>query len=102
MVALIRLRHEHLNANLKAGEVLDTDPVWATVFDILSKRGGNATHDVAVSVRVKDMLDRRRDEWLRRVHNQKDHKRLLQVRRRCHGRFARAGHRKRLGNVHLP
>jgi hypothetical protein len=25
-------------------------------------------------VRIKDMPDRRRDEWLRRVHNQKDHK----------------------------
>jgi hypothetical protein len=59
---------------MKAGEVLDTDPVWAMLFDILSKRGGNATHDPAVAVRIKDMLDRRRDEWLRRVHNQKDHK----------------------------
>ena len=74
MVALMRLWDDHLNANMKAGEVLDTDPVWATVFDILSKRGGNATHDAAVAVRIKDMLDRRRDEWLRRVHNQKDHK----------------------------
>ena len=74
MVALMRLWDDHLNANMKAGEVLDTDPVWAKVFDILSKRGGNATHDAAVVVRIKDMLDRRRDEWLRRVHNQKDHK----------------------------
>ena len=48
--------------------------MWAKLFDILSKRGGNATHDAAVAVRIKDMLDRRRDEWLRRVHNQKDHK----------------------------
>jgi hypothetical protein len=74
MVALIRLWDDHLNANMKAGEVLDTDPVWAKVFDILGSRGGNATHDAAVAVRIKDMLDRRRDEWLRRVHNQKDHK----------------------------
>ena len=27
-----------------------------------------------MSGRIKDMLDRRRDEWLSRVHNQKDHK----------------------------
>ena len=74
MVALMRLWDDHLNANMKAGEVLDTDPLWVEVFDILSKRGGNATHDAAVAVRIKDMLDRRRDEWLRRVHNQKDHK----------------------------
>lgn len=74
MVALTRLWDDHLNANMNAGEVLDTDPVWAKLSDILSKRGGNATHDPAVAARIKDMLDRRRDEWLSRVHNQKDHK----------------------------
>ena len=73
MVALMRLLDDHLNANLQAGEVADTDPFWAKVSDILSERGGNATHDSAVTARIKDMLDRRRDEWLRRVHNQKDH-----------------------------
>ncbi len=74
MVGLMRLLDDHLNANLKAGEVLDTDPTWAQVFDLLSKRGENATHDSVVGARIKDMLDRRRDEWLKRVHNQKDHK----------------------------
>jgi len=74
MVALMRLMDDHLNANLKAGEVADNDAVWAKVFDVLSKRGGNATHVPTVAVRIKDMLDRRRDEWLSRVHNQKDHK----------------------------
>jgi hypothetical protein len=74
MVGLMRLMDEHLNANLKAGEVQDTDPVWAAVFDMLSERGVNATHDATVGVRIRDMLDRRRDEWLQRVHNQKDHK----------------------------
>jgi len=73
-VALMRLWDDHLNANMKAGEVLDTDPAWIKLFDILSKRGGNATHDAEVTSRIKDMLDRRRDEWLRRVHSQKDHK----------------------------
>lgn len=74
MVGLMRLLDDHLNANLKAGEVFDTDPTWAQVFDLLSKRGENATHDAMVGARIKDMLDRRRDEWLKRVHNQKDHK----------------------------
>ena len=74
MVGLMRLADAHLNGNLKAGEVADADPVWAQVFDVLSKRGGNATHDPAVEVRIRDMLVRRRDEWLSRVHNQKDHK----------------------------
>jgi hypothetical protein len=74
MVGLMRLLDDHLNANLKAGKVLDTDPTWAQVFDLLSKRGENATHDSVVGARIKDMLDRRRDEWLKRVHNQKDHK----------------------------
>lgn len=74
MVGLMRLLDEHLNANLKAGEVLDTDPVWGQVFDQLIKRGVNATQDASVGTRIKEMLDRRRDEWLQRVHNQKDHK----------------------------
>lgn len=74
MAALMRLLDDHLNGNLMAGEVADTDAVWAKVFDVLSARGGNATHDPAVATRIREMLDRRRDEWLRRVHNQKDHK----------------------------
>jgi len=74
MVGLMRLWDEHLNANLKAGEVADTDTKWAAVFDLLAKRGENATHDPAVATRIRDMLDRRRDEWLARVHNQRDHK----------------------------
>ncbi|EXI92855.1 MAG: hypothetical protein AW12_00335 [Candidatus Accumulibacter sp. BA-94] len=74
MVGLMRLWDDHLNANLKAGEVADTDLLWAKVFDLLTRRGGNATHDPAVASRMKEMLDRRRDEWLRRVHNQKDHR----------------------------
>lgn len=74
MVGLMRLSDDHLNANLKAGEVADTDLLWAKVFDVLTRRGGNATHDPAVASRIKEMLDRRRDEWLRRVHNQKDHR----------------------------
>ena len=74
MIGLMRLWDDHLNANLKAGEVLDTDPLWARVFDCLSQRGENATHDATVATRIKDMLDRRRDEWLKRVHNQIDHR----------------------------
>jgi Helicase conserved C-terminal domain len=74
MVGLMRLGDDHLNANLKAGEVTDADPVWAGVFDVLRQRGGDATHDPAVTARIKDMLERRRDEWLRRVHGQQDHR----------------------------
>lgn len=74
MVSLMRLLEDRLNANMKAGEVTDTDQLWARVFDVLIERGGNATHDPAVASRIKEMLNRRRDEWLRRVHNQKDHR----------------------------
>lgn len=73
MVGLMRLWDAHLNANLNAGQVADTDPVWSSVVDLLAARGGNATQDAGVSARIRDMFDRRRDEWLRRVHNQKDH-----------------------------
>jgi hypothetical protein len=74
MVGLMRLWDDHLNGNLNAGEVVDADLLWAKVSDLLIKRGINASHAPAVGARIKDMLDRRRDEWLRRVHNQKDHR----------------------------
>jgi Helicase conserved C-terminal domain len=74
MVGMMRLWDEHLNANAAAGQVQDNDPIWQEVTSLLSQRGLNATHDKDVEVRIKDMLARRRDEWLQRVHNQKDHK----------------------------
>jgi hypothetical protein len=74
MVALMRLWKEQLNANMKAGSLEDTEPLMPVVFDGLARRAENATHDAAVGHRVRDMLDRRRDEWLSRVHNQKDHR----------------------------
>jgi len=74
MVALMRLWDARMNGNLKAGELQDTDPLMPKVFAQLESRSENATQDAAVAQRMKDMLDRRRDEWLRRVHNQKDHR----------------------------
>jgi hypothetical protein len=74
MVALMRLWDERLNPNMKAGELQDEDALMPEVFNVITRRGENATHDPTVSNRIHDMLDRRRDEWLRRVHNQKDHK----------------------------
>lgn len=73
MVGLMRLWDEHLNGNLTAGKVLDTDPLWAAIFHMLSKRGSDANHDASVKARIIDMLDRRRDEWLKRAHNQMEH-----------------------------
>lgn len=74
MVGLMRLLDAHLNGNLSAGQVTDMDPFWALVSDTLCKRGRQATDDPDVENRIKDMLVSRRDEWLRRVHNQQDHR----------------------------
>jgi hypothetical protein len=74
MVALMRLWEERLNGNLKAGELQDTDPLMPAVFAQLVRRAENATHDATAAQRMRSMLDRRRDEWLKRVHNQKDHR----------------------------
>ena len=73
MVALMRLWDEHLNANLQAGEVADTDQFWTMVSDVLSERGVNATHDSTVGVNIRNKLVRLREEWLCRIHNQTDH-----------------------------
>ena len=45
MVALMRLWDARLNANLKAGALQDTDPRMALVFNQLTQRSENATHD---------------------------------------------------------
>src|SRR6516225_1650530 len=74
MVALMRLRQERLNGNMTAGSLQDTDPLMPVVFDGLAERAEDATHDATVGQRIRNMLDRRRDEWLSRVHNQKDHR----------------------------
>ncbi len=73
MVALMRLWDNHLNGNQKAGVVGDTDPLWAMVSDLLRQRAVNAGHDSAVEARILSMIADRREEWLRRVHNQKYH-----------------------------
>ena len=44
------------------------------VFAVLARRPKMPPMIPTVAQRMSDMLDRRRDEWLRRVHNQKDHR----------------------------
>jgi hypothetical protein len=44
------------------------------VFAHLAQRAENATHDKLSGERVLSMLKSRRDEWLKRVHNQTEHK----------------------------
>ena len=73
MVSLMRLLDGHLNQNLAAGQIQDHDPVWDGVAQLLIQRGINAKEDATVGTLIKDMLVRRREEWLRRVHNQHDH-----------------------------
>jgi hypothetical protein len=73
LVALMRLWDARLNGNLKAGQLQDSDPLMPKVFHQLAQRAENATQDVSVSQRMTDQLDRRRDEWLSRVHNQKEY-----------------------------
>ena len=73
LVALMRLWDARLNGNLKAGLLQDADPLMPKVFNQLAQRAENATHEASVSQRMADQLDRRRDEWLSRVHNQRDY-----------------------------
>jgi hypothetical protein len=73
MVSLMRLLDGHLNHNLAAGQVDDHDPVWERVAQFLIQRGIDAKEDKAVGALIRVMLNERRDEWLKRVHNQRDH-----------------------------
>ena len=70
---MVRLGEEKLNGNLKAGTLEDTEKLMAQAFQLLAARGVNATDDAEVGTLIREMLEKRRDEWLKRVHNQKDH-----------------------------
>ena len=74
MVAMLRLQEERMNANLKAGELQDDDPLLADIFDKLVKRAQDATHSHATGELMRDMLMKRRDAWLKRVRGQTDHR----------------------------
>ena len=74
LVALMRLWDERLNANERAGILQDSDLLMPLVFAKLAQRAENATHDKLSGERVLSMLKSRRDEWLKRVHNQTDHR----------------------------
>lgn len=74
LVALMRLRDQRLNANPKAGELQDTDPVMPEVIDRIIARAEQALGDPSVATLVNQMLMERRDYWLSRVHNQVDHR----------------------------
>ncbi len=44
------------------------------VFAKLTQRAENSTHDKLSGERVLSMLKSRRDEWLKRVHDQTEHR----------------------------
>ena len=74
LVALMRLREDRLNANIKAGELKDTDPLMPDVFNRIVARAEHALGDPSVGALVRKMLIDRRDRWLARVRNQTDHR----------------------------
>jgi hypothetical protein len=74
LVALMRLRDDRLNANTKAGELKDTDPVMPEVFERIIARAEQALGDPTVGALVRKMLEARRERWLKRVRNQVDHR----------------------------
>ena len=74
LVALMRLPGQRLNANVKAGELQDTDPDMAGVIDRIAARAENALGDASAGTLVRQMLMQRRDYWLARVRNQTDHR----------------------------
>lgn len=74
LTALMRLREDRLNANVKAGELQDTDPEISGVIDQIVARAEMAMGDPNVGTLVRNMLLERRDHWLARVRNQTDHR----------------------------
>jgi superfamily II DNA or RNA helicase len=73
LVAMMRLGEQRMNANDRAGMLQDADPLMPEVFAKLAQRAENATQDKLSGERVRDLLEKRRDEWLKRVHGQTDY-----------------------------
>jgi hypothetical protein len=74
LVSLVRLFEARLNANEGAGELQDSDPTMPEIIDRIVARAELAMDDAVVGGKVRDMLVKRRDEWLARVHKQTDHR----------------------------
>lgn len=66
MAALIRLSEARLNANEKAGELTDTDPLLAAALSTLATRAENVTDSQLRRAETEDELMKRRAEWLAR------------------------------------
>ncbi len=73
LVALMRLKEERLNENVKAGQLQDTDPSMPQILDQIIARAEQALGDPTVGAMVRNMLMERRDRWLAQVRNQTDH-----------------------------
>ncbi len=78
LVALMRLVEERMNANSRAGTLQDGDVLMQQIFGQLIQRAENATQSKLSSERISNMLAKRRDEWLKRVNNQKDFQLMYQ------------------------
>jgi hypothetical protein len=78
MVALMRLLEERMNANSRAGTLQDGDILMQQIFAQLIQRAENATQSKLSSERISSMLEKRRDEWLKRVNSQKDFQLMYQ------------------------
>jgi hypothetical protein len=74
LVALMRLWEERMNANDRAGALQDTDFLMPLVFEKLAQRAENAMQDKLSGDRVREMLENRKSEWLKRAQGQKDYR----------------------------
>jgi hypothetical protein len=78
LVALMRLVEERMNANSRAGTLQDGDVLMQQIFGQLIQRAENATQSKLSSERISSMLEKRRDEWLKRVNSQRDFQLMYQ------------------------
>jgi len=74
LVSLMRLFESRLNANEAAGRLQDSDPTMPGIIDRIVARAELAMDDTLVGAKVREMLVKRRDEWLARVRKQTDHR----------------------------
>lgn len=74
LVGLIRASDFRLNDNGGAAKLEDTDPLMKGAKEYLANRAESVMDDRTVGKNVADMVERRREEWLRRKRNAQTYK----------------------------
>jgi hypothetical protein len=72
MTGMVRLHDTTLSANTAAQDLQEGNEAMAHMLEVLAQRAENVTDNPAVKVAVRNMLQDKRDYWLKKARNQRE------------------------------